>query len=139
MVFYLVILRIDVSHDFADLLFTWVTTHGTEHRTNHFFIDWWVFFNLFFEVPSRDEEASDCSCDDTTYNYTYKTPNIEFYHLSFTSYARLSYSPLSVLTKTTSPFSMNNGTLILNPVSKTASLVALLTVSPLTAGSHSTI
>ena len=56
-------------------------------------------------------------------------------------YALPSYSgvSVSVLTKITSPDSMNNGTRTLKPVSKTASFIALLTVSPRTAGSHSTI
>ena len=53
-----------------------------------------------------------------------------------TNYALESYSPVSVLTITSSPSSMNKGTRIVKPVSSSASFWAALAVSPLTPGSH---
>ena len=53
------------------------------------------------------------------------------------NYALESYVPVSVRTITFSPSFTNNGTRITYPVSNVASLVALFTVSPLTAGSVS--
>lgn len=56
----------------------------------------------------------------------------------FPYFARPEYLPSAVETRIISSCEMNNGTLISNPDSNTAFLLADVAVSPFTAGSHST-
>ena len=53
------------------------------------------------------------------------------------SYARLKYPFVSVLIRTTSPCSMNGGTRVFSPVSRTASFIWLVAVAPLMPGAVS--
>ena len=55
---------IHASHDFADLLFAWGSTHASKHRANHFFIHWWVFFELFLKEITSDKETNDATYDE---------------------------------------------------------------------------
>ena len=48
---------IHVSHDFTDLFFTWGTTHASEHRANHLFINRRVFSELLLENVAGHKET----------------------------------------------------------------------------------
>ena len=57
---------IHAAHYFSNLLFAWGSTHASEHCADHFFVDWWVFFKLFLEIPTRSEENDDATNDEHT-------------------------------------------------------------------------
>ena len=49
--------RIHVAHDFSNLFFTGCTTHASKHCANHFFVNRWVFSELFLEDVTSDKET----------------------------------------------------------------------------------